>query len=47
MGPGKNATSHSGAATIAELAGAAPRHPRTPVRQLRRADPVPALQAQI
>jgi len=46
-GLGKNATSRSGAATIAKPAGGAPRHPRTPVRQLRRADPVPALQAQI
>ena len=46
-GPGKNAASRSGAAAIAEPARRAPRHHRTAVRALRRADPMSALQAQV
>jgi SRSO17 transposase len=45
--PGKNAASRSGTATIAEPAGGAPGHHRAAVRRSRRADPMPALQAQV
>ncbi len=44
---GENAGPRSGAATIAELAGGAPRHHRAAVRPSRRADPMSALQAQV
>jgi hypothetical protein len=46
-GSGKNAASRSGAATITEPAGGAPRHHGAPVRRSRRADPVPALPTQV
>src|ERR687889_1706508 len=45
-GPGENAAPRSGAATIAEPAGGAPRHHGAPVRPPRRAGPRPALPAQ-
>jgi hypothetical protein len=45
--PGKNAASRSGTATIAEPACGAPGHHRAAVRRSRRADPMPALQAQV
>jgi SRSO17 transposase len=44
---GENAGPRSGAATIAELARNAPRHHRAAVRAPRRADRMPALQAQV
>src|SRR3954462_7007259 len=45
-GPGENAASCSGTATIAEPASPAPRHHGAPVRRSRHADPLPALQTQ-
>jgi SRSO17 transposase len=45
-GPGKNAAPRSGAATITEPAGGAPRHHGAPVRRSRHADPLPTLQTQ-
>ena len=44
---GENVAPRSGTATIAELAGGAPRHHGAPVRRSRRADPVPALPTQV
>jgi SRSO17 transposase len=46
-GPGKNAASRSGPATIAEPARGASRHRRSAVRAPRRAHPVPALQTSV
>ena len=46
-GPGKNGVPCSGTATIAELAGRAPRNHGEAVRQHRHADPLHALSAQI
>jgi SRSO17 transposase len=46
-GPGKNSVPCSGTATIAELAGRAPRNHGEAVRQHRHADPLHALSAQI
>jgi SRSO17 transposase len=45
-GPGKNAVSCSGTATISQPAGRAPRHHGQAIRQHHRADPMSALQAQ-
>ena len=45
-GPGKNAASCSGTATISKPAGRAPRHHGAAIRRPRRADPMPALQTQ-
>jgi SRSO17 transposase len=45
-GSGKNAAPCSGTATISKSAGRAPRHHGEAIRQHRRADPLPALQAQ-
>jgi SRSO17 transposase len=46
-GPGKNAAPGSGTAAIAEPARDAPRDHRAAIRASRRADPMPALQAQV
>jgi SRSO17 transposase len=45
-GSGENAASCSGTATISKSAGRAPRHHGAAVRRSRRANPMPALQAQ-
>jgi SRSO17 transposase len=46
-GPGEKAAPRSGAAAVAEPARRAPGHRRAAVRAPRRADPMPALQAQV
>jgi SRSO17 transposase len=46
-GPGEKAAPRSGAATITEPAGGAPRHHGAPVRGARRAGPMPALPTQV
>ena len=46
-GPGEKAAPRSGAAAVAEPACRAPGHRRAAVRAPRRADPMPALQAQV